>query len=93
MNELSVCLIIGIILLGIAFIIITYILEFIERKLIEKGKNKMKKNKMYDTIYEVLIEQIKGMIEIEIGNYLVKKSDNKKDLYYHTWRRIRHIYR
>ena len=42
-------------------------------------------------MYEVLIEQIEGMVNIEIGNYLYKKTNGTKWLHYDRWRRIRYI--
>ena len=48
-----------------------------------KNINREKKNR--GEIYSFVADQIEGLIDIEIGNYLYEESDGKLSLHYDRW--------
>ena len=52
-------------------------------KIRHKNINKEKKNR--GEIYSFVVDQIEGLIDIEIGNYLYEESDGKLSLHYDRW--------
>ena len=52
-------------------------------KIRHKNINREKKNR--GEIYSFVADQIEGLIDIEIGNYLYEESDGKLSLHYDRW--------
>ncbi len=50
-----------------------------------RHKNIEKEKKCSGEIYSFIADQIEGLIDIEIGNYLYEKSKSKFSLHYNRW--------
>ena len=50
-----------------------------------RHKNIEKEKKCCGEIYSFIADQIEGLIDIEIGNYLYEKSKSKFSLHYNRW--------
>lgn len=50
-----------------------------------KHKNIEKEKKCCGEVYSFIADQIEGLIDIEIGNYLYEKAKSKFSLHYNRW--------
>lgn len=50
-----------------------------------KHKNIEKEKKCRGEVYSFIADQIEGLIDIEIGNYLYEKAKSKFSLHYNRW--------
>lgn len=51
----------------------------------KRHKNIEKEKKCRGEVYSFIADQIEGLIDIEIGNYLYEKAQSKFSLHYNRW--------
>lgn len=51
----------------------------------EIKKQQKEERKLCGDFYQGLVDQIEGLINIEIGNYLYEESDSQLSLYFNRW--------